>query len=150
MPVAQDINSTLNELIETCIDGQNGFETAANAIDEPGLKAELAGYSAQRRDFAADLKSLVARSGESPTERGSVAAALHRGWINLKTAVSTRDRHAILAECERGEDSAVAEYRKAIGAGLPPEYAAVVQAQYAAVQRTHDRVRALRDASKRA
>jgi uncharacterized protein (TIGR02284 family) len=149
MAVVQDVTSTLNELIQTCIDGQNGFDTAAKAIDDPSLKAELAGYSAQRRDFAAELRRLVAGEGEEPTERGSVAAALHRGWINLKNAISTNDRYAILAECERGEDSAVAEYRKAIGVGLPPDCASVVQSQFAAVQRTHDRIKALRDASKR-
>lgn len=148
MAIAQDLSGTLNELIQTCIDGQNGFDTAAKAIDDASLKSELAGYSAQRRDFAAELKALVARTGETPTDSGSVAAALHRGWINLKNAVATNDRRAILAECERGEDSAVAEYRKAIAADLPVEFATVVQRQYAAVQRTHDRIKALRDSAK--
>ena len=149
MGVTYDVTSTLNELIETCIDGQKGFETAAKAVDDAALKSELSGYSDQRRDFATDLKSLVASFGEEPAEHGHVAAVVHRGWINLKNAVSTSDRYAILAECERGEDYAVAQYRKAQGAGLPPEYSQVVQTQFAAVQRTHDRVKALRDAAKR-
>ena len=39
---------------------------------------------------------------------------MHRAWINLKSAVTSGDDHAILAECERGEDSAVDEYKKAM------------------------------------
>lgn len=151
MGVSYDINtvnSTINELIQTCIDGQNGFETASVSIDDPSLKSELMGYSTQRRDFANNLQNLVAASGEKPQERGSVAAALHRGWINLKDAVASNDRHAILAECERGEDSAVANYRKALQSDLPAEYAQVIETQFTAVQRTHDRIKALRDASK--
>jgi uncharacterized protein (TIGR02284 family) len=149
MGVTYDVTSTLNELIETCLDGRKGFETAAGAIDDAALKAELAGYAAQRQDFAADLKGLVAAFGEDPPNHGHLAAAAHRGWINLRNAITTNDRAAILAECERGEDYAVGKYRAALSAGLPPEYAQVVQTQYAAVQRTHDRVKALRDAAKR-
>lgn len=143
-----EIASTLNELVQTCLDGQNGFESAAGAIEDPSLKSELMGFSAQRRDFATDLQNLVSSLGESPKESGSVAATLHRGWINIKTAVTTKDRHAVLAECERGEDSAVASYRKAIESGLPGDYAQTIRSQHDAVKRTHDRVKALRDTSK--
>ena len=62
--------------------------------------------------------------------------------------ISKSDRHAILAECERGEDVAVAAYRKAAAAQLPQSLANIVSTQHAAIQRVHDRVKALRDASK--
>lgn len=146
---AGNMTDVLNELIETCIDGQKGFESAANAIDEnPSLKSELMGFSDQRGEYAADLQNLVAAVGETPRDSGSVAATLHRGWLNLREAVSSRDAYAILAECERGEDSAVAEYRKALDAGLPTEFARVIERQFAGVVATHDRVKALRDAMK--
>jgi uncharacterized protein (TIGR02284 family) len=144
----KDVASTLNELIETCIDGAKGFEAAANAIDDVSLKNELMRFSQQRNDFAMELQRLVRGAGLEPTESGSVAGALHRGWIHLKDALSTRDRYAILAECERGEDSAVAEYRKATDNGLPGDIEPIVLEQSAAVQATHDRVKALRDMHK--
>jgi uncharacterized protein (TIGR02284 family) len=152
MAVTYDVDNvahTLNDLVQTCIDGQKGFESAANAIDDPSLKSELMGYSAQRRDFANDLQNLVASFGDRPTQSGSVSGALHRGWINLRDAVTTRDSYAILAECERGEDAAVAEYRKAAEANLPAEFDQVVESQFAAVQATHDRIKSLRDSFKR-
>lgn len=148
--MADNAYSTLNELLETCRDGQNGFDTAAKAVNDPALKAELMQYSMQRQDFAAELRAAIAALGDRPNDGGSVAAAIHRGWIDLKSMVGMSDRHSILAECERGEDSAVKAYREAIQQGLPPVVATIVQTQYEQVQRVHDRVRALRDASKAA
>jgi uncharacterized protein (TIGR02284 family) len=73
---------------------------------------------------------------------------LHRGWINLKSAVTGGDEHAILAECERGEDSAVAEYKKALADGLSPSAQEVVSRQFAEIKAAHDRIKSLRDATK--
>lgn len=148
MSAASEYNSTLNELIETCIDGQKGFEAAAKAVDDPQLKNELLRYSEQRATFAEELQRLVSSTGESPTESGSMAAGMHRGWINLKSALASNDRHSILAECERGEDSAVETYRLALDEDLPPSVAVEVASQYQAIQSTHDRVRDLRDSAK--
>lgn len=150
MNLAHDTSHVLNDLIQTCIDGKKGFESAANGVSDPSLRSELMGYSAQRQDFARQLQTLVESQGDDAAERGSAAAALHRGWINIKQALSTNDRYTILAECERGEDSAVKAYQEALEAGLPPAHSQVVQTQYAAVQRTHDRIRSLRDTAKAA
>ena len=146
--ISADAKSAVNNLIETCHDGQNGFESAAKGIEDPTLKAELLQYSGQRAEFAGELAAAMSQLGEDPAEGGSVSAALHRGWINIKDVVTGSDKHAILAECERGEDSAVAAYRKAAAATLPTSLANLVSTQHQAVQRVHDRVKALRDASK--
>ena len=63
----------------------------------------------------------------------------------MKAAISSHDEKAVLAECERGEDSAVATYRKALEADLPVDIRSVVVAQSAAVKTSHDEIRALRD-----
>jgi uncharacterized protein (TIGR02284 family) len=145
MALTHDVTDTLNELIQICRDGDAGFTAAAEAVDDPALRSELVEYSAQRRRFAEELQFRVASTGEDPVERGSIAGALHRGWIDLRTAIATNDRYAILSECERGEDAAVAAYRKAMESELPPEYDTIVQLQSEDVLRTHDRVKALRD-----
>ena len=94
---------------------------------------------------AADLQQLVARLGGSPEAGSSVAGAVHRGWVDLKAAVSSRTDLAILEECERGEDVAKARYRKALEETLPEDIRAVVQRQYDGVVRNHDQIRELRD-----
>jgi uncharacterized protein (TIGR02284 family) len=73
---------------------------------------------------------------------------LHRGWINLKSAITGGDKHAILAECERGEDSAVEEYKKALDDGLSPTAQELVLRQFAEIKAAHDRIKSLRVATK--
>ena len=142
----QDIASVLNSLIETCKDGQEGFRSAAENVKNADMAALFRSYSSQRQQFAAELQTFVRGLGEGMEKSGSVAGALHRGWIDLKAAVSAKDEHAILAECERGEDSAVDEYRDALQhSELPAEVHGVIARQYASVQEAHDRVRDLRD-----
>jgi uncharacterized protein (TIGR02284 family) len=145
-----DATSELNHMLEICRDGQNGFKAAAEAVDDPSLKAELMQYSMQRQDFAGDLKSAIESLGEAPHDGGSVSAALHRGWINLKAAVAKQDNHAVLAECERGEDAAVKAYREAVLRGLPVVLLPLAESHLEQIQRVHDRVKMLRDTYKHA
>ena len=136
--------SCLNNLIETCKDGQDGFKTAAEGVDRSDLKTLFYEYSQQRATFAGELQNEVRRLGGDPEKTGSVAASLHRGWIDIKSAVTGHDDNAVIAECERGEDSAVKNYKEALGdASLPADVRMVVERQYAAVQEAHDRVRSL-------
>src|SRR5918998_6242653 len=95
-----NVISTLNGLIETCRDGQNGFQTAAEGVERSELKTLFHGYSQQRARFVGELQDEVRRLGGDPENSGSVAASLHRGWIDIKAAVTGRDDGAILSECE--------------------------------------------------
>jgi uncharacterized protein (TIGR02284 family) len=142
-----EVISTLNNLIETCKDGQEGFRTAADGVKNSELKTLFNTYSQQRAQFAGELQNEVSRLGGDPEKTGSVAATLHRGWINIKSAVTGEDEGAVISECERGEDSAVRNYKDAIQAGLPGDVSAIVERQYGQVQEAHDRIRALEQAS---
>jgi uncharacterized protein (TIGR02284 family) len=140
-----DVISTLNNLIETCRDGQNGFQEASEGVTNSEYKRLFEQYAQQRAQFVGELQGEVRRLGGDPQTTGSVAAALHRGWINIKSAVSGKDEHSILEECERGEDSAMRNYQAALAEPLPPEVMTVVRRQYQAIQEAHNRVRNLRD-----
>src|SRR6478672_4099877 len=141
--------SVLVDLIETLKDGQDGFKQAAESVRNPALKALFSDYSQQRSRFATALQSEARSHGETkPENSSSTAGALHRGWINLKSAITGGDEHAILAECERGEDSAVDEYKKALDDGLTPSAQELVSRQFAEIKAAHDRIKSLRDASK--
>ena len=69
--------------------------------------------------------------------------------MNVKSAFGASDGKSILAECERGEDVAEEVYRAAMSSGLPAEYSKVVSMQFQTIQRTHDRIKALRDATEK-
>jgi len=143
-----NVISTLNNLIETCKDGQNGFQTAAEGVKRSDLKSLFAEYALQRAKFAGELQTEVTRLGGDPENTGSVAATLHRGWINIKSAVTGADENAVIAECERGEDSAVSNYQDALGdQSLPADIRSIVERQYTQVKEAHDRIRALERAT---
>ena len=135
--------STLNSLIETANDGAEGFKVAAEGLQDPSIKQEFQRYALERARFANELKMEVQKLGGSAETGGSVSGAMHRGWMNIKSAVTGKSDAAIIAEAERGEDVAYKEYEKALSAGLQPHVQAVVQRQYGSVKAAHDRVREL-------
>lgn len=141
----EDVISTLNGLIETCKDGQNGFQTAAEGVERSDLKSLFYELGQQRSQFAGELQTLVRELGGDPENTGSTSAAIHRGWINIKSLITGKDELAILNEAERGEDVAKAAYEKATKEQLPSNVSSVVAQQATQVKAAHDRVRDLRD-----
>ena len=135
----------LNELIETSIDGEKGFRKAAEDSQNVGLKGLFSERAAECARAALELQAEVSRLGEEPEDGGSVAGALHRGWLAVKSTVSSKDDLAVLEEVERGEDAAKKNYRNALSKELPPEIRTLVEKQYQGVLRSHDRIRDLRD-----
>lgn len=143
-----DVISTLNELIETCKDGQEGFKQAAEGVERSDLKSLFFEFSQQRAHFAGELQGIVQKLGGDPETSGSTAGAMHRGWINLKSAITGKDEQAVLNECERGEDSARNTYKDALDDDLPTYIMDTVRNQYDSIVQAHDRVKALRDSYK--
>ncbi|MEO7931948.1 MAG: PA2169 family four-helix-bundle protein [Chthoniobacterales bacterium] len=137
----------LNDLIEICKDGQDGFRDASENVNNPELKALFAKYSLQRSKFAGDLQQHVTSLGEQAEKTSGFVSAVHRGWIDLKAAFTKGSDHAILAECERGEDHAVEAYLNALDQELPSNIRNDVYEQYSAVQMAHDDIRDRRDST---
>ena len=140
-----DVIDALNDLIETCKDGEYGFRTCAEHVKSSQLRQVFTSRADECRQGASELQSLVARLGGKADTGSSVTGTIHRGWVNLKAMLSGDSDQAALNECERGEDAALARYRDAIKEPLPGDVAAVVQRQYEGVKRNHDQIRTLRD-----
>jgi uncharacterized protein (TIGR02284 family) len=145
--MTNDTISTLNELIETLKDGKDGYAAAANDVKDAQVKQVFTEFSEQRSRFSGELQAEVMRLGGEPEKTGSTAAAIHRGWMNLKSTLGGGEK-SILSEAERGEDMAVKTYEKAMKANLSPDVAGVIRRQFGEVKRAHDRVRDLRDSWK--
>ena len=143
--------NTLKNLIQILHDGRDGYRQAADQVQEPQLKELFEMLAQQRAQFAQELEPHLARAGEDePHEQGgTVSGAIHRGWIDLKSALSRQDTHAILAEVERGEDVAKKAYNDALEEkDLSADIRSVVAQQAAAILAAHNQVRDLRDATK--
>jgi uncharacterized protein (TIGR02284 family) len=141
-----DAIGVLNDLIQTCRDGEEGFRTAADGVDDANLKRLFASYAQQRAGFIQELQREVRQLGGDPEDSGHAAGAVHRGWINIKAAVTGKDEGAIISECERGEDVAKRNYQHALEQTLPSDVRLLIERQYMQVKDAHDHVRSLEKA----
>ena len=143
-----DMISTLNDLLESCRDGEYGFATSAEHTKTADLKTLLTRHSQECRTAGQELQTLIRQLGGDADEGGSMTGALHRGWVSVRGVLSGHSDQAMLDECERGEDAAVASYRKALKQDLPPAIGNVVEKQAQGAQKNHDEIKALRDSYK--
>ncbi len=104
----------LEDLIETCRDGENGYKQAAEKIDDPEIRSFFLAQSTERAQFVTELQAEAQRLGKrEPEEGGSAAGAAHRAWIDLKDKLGGGTK-SILESVEKGEDSARDAYEKAL------------------------------------
>ncbi|WP_210519394.1 PA2169 family four-helix-bundle protein [Hymenobacter terricola] len=148
---AKATQALLNELVETLKDGQKGYADAMTDVEDANLKDTFKKYAAQRAGYITEIEDQMFSLDLHPkTDEGSsVTGTVHRAWIDLKSALTSKDNHAVLAECERGEDYAKKAYQTALKAeDLPSALKSVIEKQYQGVQAAHDAIKALRDSSK--
>jgi uncharacterized protein (TIGR02284 family) len=139
----------LNGLIRVLKDSEKGFQTAADAVNKAELIELFARFAVQRAKFAEELRLRVKTLRGEPAKSEMPGGALHRGWMELRASTASNEVHAILGECERGEDMAVMAYREALrNEDIDKQSREMVQRQYEAVQATHDRIRQLRDGAR--
>ncbi|CAM4041744.1 PA2169 family four-helix-bundle protein [Bordetella muralis] len=143
--MADHVVKVLNNLIETSKNGEKGFTAAAEDTKNPELQTLFRDRARDCASGAAELQTVVVQLGGKPEDSGTVAGAMHRGWTNLKAAVTGRSDASILEECERGEDVAKSQYNDALKEALPEEIRALVERQYQGVLRNHDQIRDLRN-----
>ncbi len=137
------------ELVETLKDGERGFAESADKLrdgEHPEWAETLQRLSAQRAGFAREIVDMGHAYGDDVDESGTVAAAVHRGWISLKDALTGDDAGAVLGAAATGEDHAVSEYEKALELDLSAGFRDVVTRQHAAVVAARDEVKALQAA----
>ena len=139
---------TLKSLVRTLNDGKEGFRQASESVKDTDLKELFSKFSLQRSKFAGELQAeLLTLGEEDPQDEGTTfSGKLHRGWIDIKSALTKADRHAVLAEAERGEDVAKKAYKDALETDLPAPLRAIISEQSAEVLAAHNTVRDLRNA----
>jgi uncharacterized protein (TIGR02284 family) len=136
--------SKLDDLITTTIDSINGFENSAGDAPDGRFSAFFREMARDRREVVSALQAHSRSLGGSPTEQGSVAAALHRRWEDLRAALGGGDK-AVIQEVERGEDYLKEEYERAMtDSNVSEETRAVISRCYQSVRRGHDTARELK------
>ena len=130
---------TLNGLIATTIDSVDGYRTSANDVENPRFAELFTSRASERSSVAEQLRAEVRRLGGNPEDDGTVLAAGHRAFVNLKSAVSGRDDQAIVNEVERGEDHIKAKFEEALkDDNLSPQCRTLVETAFGSVKAGHD------------
>ena len=111
------------------------------------LKTQFEAAARRCAEGAAELEAKVRGLGGKPAQGGSVSGSMHRAWTNIKSTITGMNEHAVLAECERGEDTAKHAYEAALKQDLPTDVRTIIERQYQGVKANHDRVRDLRNAA---
>lgn len=134
------------DLLETLEDGKDGFTKGAEKLTEleqPSLVSTFQEIAQQRTKFADELQRMAKSYGDDPDRSGSVAAAVHRGWMSLKDAVTKDSPKSVLDVAVQGEDHAVAEFEKALDDDISPELRVVVQRQLGDIRTSRDTIKGL-------
>ena len=148
---AKVTTALLNELVVTLKDGQEGYADAMTDVEDAKLKETFKKYAAQRAGYVTEIEDQMFQLNLHPdtNEGTSTTSKVHRAWIDLKAALTSKDNKAVLNECERGEDYAIKAYQTALKAqDLPSNLKSVIEKQYQGVQEAHNTIKALRDSSK--
>jgi uncharacterized protein (TIGR02284 family) len=139
--------TTLNSLIATTIDSINGYQESAEALESPRFRELFQTLARDRQQVVPQLQAEVARLGGNPEDDGTVLAAAHRTFVDLKSAVTGRDDKAVINEVERGEDHIKHKFEAALNdSDLSASARSVVSQAYESVRRGHDQVRDLKHA----
>lgn len=142
----KQVIGVLNDLLENARDGEYGFKTCSEQVETESAKTLFATRASGCAEAGRELEALIVQYGGEPASGGTAAGALHRGWVQVKGAVGADSELSILESCERGEDSAIARYRKALKEdNLPADVRAVIERQAAGAQKNHDQIRDLRN-----
>ena len=139
----------LNTLITINNDRIVGYETAAKETEEQDLKTLFAQFSATSQKCKQELSNEVSKLGGTPTEGTLTTGKFFRVWMDVKAALTGKDRKAILNSCEYGEDAAKDTYKKALENNednLSAEQYSMIKAQHILLVADHNKVKSMRDA----
>ena len=139
----------LNTLITINNDRIEGYETASKETEESDLKAMFAKFISTSQKCKEELSREVNTLGGEVAEGTKVSGKFFRAWMDVKAALTGKDRKAILNSCEYGEDEAKDTYEKALendSEHLNPKQISMIDAQKMSLKGDHDHIKALRDA----
>ena len=138
----------LNSLITINNDRIEGYETASKETEEHDLKTLFARFISTSQRCKQELVREVNKLGGEVAEGTKTSGKFFRLWMDVKAALTGKDRKAILNSCEYGEDKALETYDKVLENDLEhlsAEQQTMIYAQKSLLKADHDHVKALCD-----
>lgn len=138
----------LNKLITINNDRIEGYQTASNETEEADLISLFAELMATSLQCKQELEAEVNALGGSPSEATKASGKFFRVWMDVKAALTGKDRKAILNSCEFGEDAAIKTYEDVLDNELEhlnQQQETMINQQFELLMKDHNRVKSLRD-----
>jgi uncharacterized protein (TIGR02284 family) len=144
----EEVEETLRSVIQSLIDGQEGFQKIGEHLKDETLRRYFAAESLNRAAFRGAIEETLHQEGvHDVKEKGTVGGAVQRTWGDIKAHLGGGD-HTLLETTEAGEDAAKKAYQEALEKELPLPIKQLLTTQYAHIQNSHDYVKAARDSRK--
>lgn len=137
----------INELITFNNDRVVGYELAAKETEDLSLKTIFQNFAVESRQHISVLSGEVTKLGGEPSKVTTTSGKVYRAWMEIKTALTGKNRKAIIESCEYGEDVILEAYDTALNAesSLPEDLIDIIIDQRNELQESHNTVKALRD-----
>ena len=136
----------LNDLLEINNDRIEGYKHASKETEETDLKTLFAQLSETSSNCKQQLIGEIKKLGGAPIEGTRTTDKLYRSWMDIKSAISNKNRKAILSSCELGEDVALKNYKEILKTDhIDSALHALITNQYTLIKADHDKIRDLRD-----
>lgn len=123
----KDIGAEMNRLLELLHDSHDGYNESAKEVENTKMKDLFIRLADIRKRMIGELQTVLASIGIKPEVTGSMLAAGHRLFLDLKSMVTGGDVDAIVAEIKRGEEFTIERFREALNTDLPADLKAIVQ-----------------------
>lgn len=134
--------NAIDRAVKTLRDGVDGYRTAAVEVNNPALAALLNELSESRNAAYDTVVTATADAGtDIPEDPGTVAAALHRGWMQIKGALAGDD--AIISAALTGESEAAADLNRALESDPTPDIEEALRRALLDVERARERLESL-------
>ncbi len=138
-----------NTLIQINNDRFEGYETAFKETEEQNLKTHFSQFMQTSQKCKQELVNEVTRLGGVSTESTRLAGKLFRVWMDIKAAITGKDRKGILRSCEYGENVALETYQNVLNNELDHilfDQQTMINAQHARIKADRDLVKSMHDA----
>jgi len=139
----QETVKTLEGLISILEDGKLGYTDAAEDVENPAMKTDFLEYARERALFIVELQDQINKLGKSThNSGGGPLGALHRVWIDIKSAFTGGGTEAIINACITGEEAAIEKYKKALEENnLEHDQIYIVSKQLNSIQNTLSQIK---------
>ena len=149
MKTSEKTYEVLNDLIQINNDRIEGYERAAKetASEDSDLRSLFLSMASESRRYVNELTQYVSQAGKEPADGTTASGKIYRAWMDVKATFTGKNRKAILASCEFGEDAAQKAYDEALAtdAELPTEIRQLITDQKSNLRSSHDKIKRMRD-----